>query len=38
MIEALSVLGAVLLFIAAVFEVLLIAGLPLGYLSQDKLE
>jgi len=30
MIEALSVLGAVLLFIAAVFEVLLIAGLPLG--------
>ena len=30
MIEALSILGAVLLFIAAVFEVLLIAGLPLG--------
>lgn len=30
MIEIVSIIGAVLLFIAAVFEVLLIAGLPLG--------
>ena len=30
MIEIVSIIGAVLLFIAAVFEVLLIVGLPLG--------
>ena len=30
MIQVISIIGAVLLFIAAVFEVLLIAGLPLG--------